>query len=78
MKSPGLKPNVMSGLVIHDEVVCSSVAASGRYAKLAASKKALDLLHGLALFEYREKFGCDCKAPDPDEVVEEIDVGTAI
>lgn len=78
MEAPGSKPKVMAGLVIHEKVRCHAVAASGRYAKLAASKKALDLIHGLAVFEYREEFDCDCKPLSAGEKVVPVDIGTAI
>lgn len=79
MESPGAKPKVISGLMIHENVVCHAVRDSGRYAKLAASKMALDHVHGLALYEFRERFGCDCKpAAVGEPVVKLEDMGTAI
>jgi endoribonuclease Dicer len=60
LDAPGAKVKVMSALVVHEKVVCHGIAASGRYAKLAASKNALALLQGLAPFEFRDRYGCAC------------------
>lgn len=64
LDAPGAKVKVMSALVVHEKVVCHGVAASGRYAKLAASKNALSVLQGLAPFEFRSKFNCNCSWPE--------------
>ncbi|KAJ9669608.1 Dicer-like protein 1 [Coniosporium apollinis] len=65
----------IAGLMIHDKVVAEGVAASGKNAKVKASVNALELIKGLAPFEYRARFGCDCR---PEELVDEAAVGDAI
>ena len=45
---------------IHRDIVAEHTAASGRYAKPEACKRALDKLDGLNRDEYREKFRCNC------------------
>jgi endoribonuclease Dicer len=67
MEYPGVKPKVIAGLIIHKEVICHSDGESGRYAKLRASKKALEELEGLAPYQFRERFGCDCVPPKEGE-----------
>lgn len=72
--TPGAPSKVIAGVMIHDRVVADGVAESGRYAKVSASLKALELLKGLAPYEFRMRFGCDCKP----ETVEAPDMGTNI
>ena len=52
---------VVAVVMVHFRVVAEAEAASGRSAKVRASQAALELLDGLAPWEYRRKFGCDCK-----------------
>jgi len=77
----GLKPQLIAGLVIHEKIVVDARGGSGRYAKIAASKRALEMLKGLPLGEFRKMYGCDCKevtGMDGLEVDEDIEHGTAI
>ena len=46
--------------MIHNEIVAEGTASSTKYAKVAASKNALEQLQGLAPFEYRIRYRCDC------------------
>ncbi|ROW16837.1 hypothetical protein VPNG_01696 [Cytospora leucostoma] len=67
---------VAAAILIHGKVVDGSMRESGRYAKVAAARKALQMLQGMAKKDFVEKFGCDCK---PGEVAADIaDVATAI
>ena len=72
---PGAPSKVMAAVMIHSRVCVHAIAASSRYAKIAASKKAITLVDGLAPFEYKEKFHCDCKGAVEGE---EADIGTAV
>ncbi|KAH0547715.1 hypothetical protein FGG08_000205 [Glutinoglossum americanum] len=63
---------VIAAVMVHDEVIAEGRASSGRYAKVRASANALELLKGLAPFEYRKQFGCDCR--EGEEVVAEAAV----
>ncbi|KAH0556703.1 hypothetical protein GP486_005506, partial [Trichoglossum hirsutum] len=62
---------VIAAVMVHDEVIAEGHSSSGRYAKLRASTNALELLKGLAPFEYRAKFGCDCAEERGDEEEDE-------
>jgi endoribonuclease Dicer len=79
----GSKPTIMAMVMIHEKVVADATADSSRYAKVGAAKNALELLKGLPLQEFREKFGCCCKeGEDFANVQGEVDIeelhGTAI
>ncbi|MCJ1399859.1 Dicer-like protein 1 [Xylographa trunciseda] len=78
----GTPIRVIAVVMIHNEIIAEGIAASGKYAKLKASSKALEMLTGLAPFEYRIQYRCDCsdkKTEDGEEAppVEEI-MGSAI
>ncbi|RYP65205.1 hypothetical protein DL769_006395 [Monosporascus sp. CRB-8-3] len=60
------KQNVICGVLIHGRVREHAVAASGRYAKVAAAKRLLARLEGMAVEDYRREFACDC---NPEEVL---------
>ncbi|KAL2352640.1 dsRNA-specific nuclease [Cryomyces antarcticus] len=76
----GSVAQVIAGVMIHDEVAAEGRAKSGKNAKVKASLVALDLIKGMAPFEFRAKFGCDCKPSEEDEmeVLQEDLVGSAI
>ncbi|TKA67575.1 hypothetical protein B0A49_06725 [Cryomyces minteri] len=76
----GSVARVIAGVMIHDEVVAEGGAKSGKNAKVKASLVALDLIKGMAPFEFRAKFGCDCKPLEGDgmKVLQEDLVGSAI
>ena len=74
--TPGAPPKVVAGIMIHDKIVADGTAESGRYAKLKASTRALELIKGLAPYEFRMRFGCDCNSTAADEMVP--DIGTNI
>ncbi|KAK2627795.1 hypothetical protein QTJ16_002441 [Diplocarpon rosae] len=61
----GSKPTVVAVVIVHGQVVAHAEAESSRYSKVNAAKKAMDLLSGLPLTDFREKYGCACK---PDDV----------
>jgi len=69
----GRKSVVVCGVVVHDQMVCTGQAESIRYAKLSAAKKALGILHGMGLAEFKLAYGCDCKVAVEVEI--EIEVG---
>lgn len=77
----GSKPIVVALVIVHGLVIADAQAESSRYAKIAAAKKAMKLLDGLGLPEFREKYGCDCSIGevkmDGEEDVEDVH-GTAI
>ncbi|SMQ54273.1 unnamed protein product [Zymoseptoria tritici ST99CH_1A5] len=64
------RKDVVAVVMIHDRIVASSGGKSGRYARLRVANRALEVLDGLAPFEFREKFGCVCKGvEDSGEVI---------
>ncbi|KAF2739077.1 endoribonuclease dcr-1 [Polyplosphaeria fusca] len=56
---PGKRNNVAM-VLIHNKVYFDSVGESARYAKVRAAHKALEALEGLAPFEFRRLYNCDC------------------
>ena len=52
---------MVAALVVHEKIIGHATGQSGRYAKVRASVNALELLKGLAPFEFREQYGCDCR-----------------
>lgn len=74
----GAPVRVLAGVLIHDDIVAEGTASSGRYAKLKASTNALELLKGLAPFEFRARFGCDCSVRQGKGEVGLEEVGSAI
>lgn len=74
----GSPVRVLAGVLIHDDIVAEGTASSGRYAKLKASSNALELLRGLAPFEFRARFGCDCSVRQEKGEVGLEEVGSAI
>jgi endoribonuclease Dicer len=60
-------PQIIAVVMIHDKIIEEGVAGSSKYAKLKASSHALELLTGLAPFEYRQMYGCDCAQKKRDE-----------
>lgn len=63
----GSKPTVIAMVIIHSQVVAHSQAESSRYAKVNVAKKAVQLLDGLPVPEFREKYGCACHAEEVEE-----------
>lgn len=55
----GLPRNV-AVLMIHDKIVADGEANSGKNAKVKASQMALEDLRGIAAYEFRTRYGCDC------------------
>lgn len=60
----GSKPTVVAMVMIHGKVITDAQAESSRYAKVAAAKKAQQLLEGLPVSEFRSKYHCDCRPED--------------
>ena len=56
----GSPDRVVAAVMVHNEIVAEGESSSGKYAKLKASSNALGLLQGLAPFEYRMQYHCDC------------------
>lgn len=65
----GSPPVVVVGVMVHGVFVADATARSSRYAKVAASKRALERLEGLPRAEFRREFGCECGVVEAGEEV---------
>ena len=66
--------DVVCALMVHGRVVVNATAQSGRYAKVAAAKKALVRFAGVAVDAFRRETGCDCDAMGNGEASDTADV----
>ena len=57
----GIPARVAAVVMIHFQIIAHAEASSGKYAKIRASQRACDLVQGLSLQEYRNRYGCNCK-----------------
>lgn len=62
------RKDVVAVVMIHDQVMASSAGKSGRYARLRVANKALEKLDGLAPFDFRARYRCDCKIDEDGQV----------
>jgi endoribonuclease Dicer len=51
---------VVCAVRVHNLTLAHAVAASSRYGKIAAAKKALQVLEGMEVDEFRRTYGCAC------------------
>ncbi|KAH6660429.1 hypothetical protein BKA67DRAFT_616874 [Truncatella angustata] len=58
---------VVGVVMIHGAVRAHAMSASGRYAKIAAANRCMNLLKDMHVDEYKRTFGCDCKPEDIEE-----------
>jgi endoribonuclease Dicer len=75
------KPKTAAVVIVHETIVAEGRAESGRYAKVAAAKKALEIMKGLPTRDFRAKYSCVCRQADLEEVraIGDLDLhGTAI
>lgn len=63
------REGVVVAVLVHREVVAHSRGSSSRYASVRAAKAAIEMLEGLAPYEFRKRFGCDCGGKDGDDRV---------
>ncbi|KAM3069604.1 Dicer-like protein 1 [Clarireedia jacksonii] len=75
----GRKNVIWCGIIVHGQVVAAYQAESMRYAKIGVARKALAELDGIAVREFREKFGCACKLDvvDANGLVEFVETDEA-
>jgi endoribonuclease Dicer len=59
---------VMLAVMIHNEVFAHDMGNSVRYGRVRVAKMALEKLEGLAPYEFRARFNCECTKADADEV----------
>ena len=63
----GKSPRNLAGVVVHASIVADAHAAASRNAKISAAHKALNVLEGLAPYEFRANYGCDCGEKSSEE-----------
>ena len=56
----GAAVRIIAVVMIHDQIIAEGTASSSKYAKVKASSNALAMLEGLAPFEYRIQYRCNC------------------
>ena len=71
------KKDVVAVVMVHNEVVAYSKGKSGRYARLRAANLALDVVKGLAPYEFRAKFACDCSFKVGENSAQRVEALTA-
>ena len=57
----GTNNRVMAVVMVHFQIIADAESSSSKYAKIKASHKAREMLEGLAPWEFRKKYSCDCK-----------------
>ncbi len=58
---------IIAAVMIHGEVIADATASSSKNAKVRASERALQLMDGLSVPDFRMKFGCDCKGFETEQ-----------
>jgi endoribonuclease Dicer len=64
----GAPPRIIAVIMVHNRVIAEGISTGGKYAKLKASSNALELLKGLAPFEYRLQYFCTCTNTKTDPI----------
>ena len=65
------KKDLVVVVMVHDKIIAHSKGKSARYAKTRVASIAIHLMEGLAPFEFRSRFGCDCHLKGEEGEVEE-------
>ncbi|EFQ33220.1 RNase3 domain-containing protein [Colletotrichum graminicola M1.001] len=68
--------HVLCGVILHGQIHFHAAAASGRYAKVAAAKRAVEKLENMDVGAFRKEYGCDCDAQGGENTIG--DHGTAV
>lgn len=51
---------IVAVVMIHEEILVDAEASSGKNARVRASEKALRLLEGMSVADFRKRFNCNC------------------
>ena len=54
------RKDVVAVVMVHNEIIAWTKGKSGKYARTRVASQAIDVIQGLAPFEFRSKFGCTC------------------
>jgi endoribonuclease Dicer len=71
-------PQVVCAVRVHGLTLAHAVAASSRYGKIAAAKKAIKVLEGMEVDEFRKAYGCACVVREGEGGAQDEDHGSAI
>lgn len=73
--STSAEGKVVAVVMIHDEILADAEASSGKNARVRASEKALRLLEGMSMSDFRKRFKCTCgrAGAETDDTGEESD-----
>lgn len=76
----GISTKIIASVSVHGTMVGQGKAASSKIAKVIASSTAYKEMQGLAPWEFRLKYACDCKPEDAKHSIEGLHemIGTAI
>ena len=58
--STGAEGKIVAVVMIHEEILADAEASSGKNARVRASEKALRLLEGMSVENFRKRFNCSC------------------
>lgn len=58
--STSAEGKIVAVVMIHDEILADAQASSGKNARVRASEKALRLLEGMSVTDFRKRFKCSC------------------
>lgn len=58
--STSAEGKVVAVVMIHDEILADAEASSGKNARVRASEKAVKLLEGMSVADFRKRFKCSC------------------
>lgn len=73
--STSAEGKVVAVVMIHDEILAHAEASSGKNARVRASEKAVKLLEGMSVADFRKRFNCSCgrAAAEIGDIGEESD-----
>lgn len=58
--STSAEGKIVAVVMIHEEILADAEASSGKNARVRASEKALRLLEGMSVADFRKRFNCRC------------------
>jgi endoribonuclease Dicer len=60
------RKDVVAVVMIHNDIIVWTKGKSGKYAQTRVASQAIEVIEGLAPFEFRSKFGCRCHLKGED------------
>ncbi|KAK3990119.1 hypothetical protein QBC44DRAFT_240086 [Cladorrhinum sp. PSN332] len=64
-------PQVICAVRVHGTTLAHAISQSSRYGKIAAAKKALEMLEEMGVERFRKEYGCGCVEEEEEEEEEE-------